>query len=100
MDTLSLALHIFIEWSINFLNLLQLFTWMLKNLESPRYYAPIKWSYNEEIEKSYRNIVREIIKLDKLAMENCTNENVDYNMLFSTTNFKEILDLCYSICES
>ncbi|CXI88336.1 conserved Plasmodium protein, unknown function [Plasmodium berghei] len=78
----------------------KLFTWMLKNLESPRYYAPIKWSYNEEIEKSYRNIVREIIKLDKLAMENCTNENVDYNMLFSTTNFKEILDLCYSICES
>ncbi|ETB56325.1 hypothetical protein YYC_05757 [Plasmodium yoelii 17X] len=78
----------------------KLFKWMLKNLESPRYYAPIKWSYNEDIEKSYRNIVREIIKLDKLAMENCTNENVDYNILFSTTNFKEILDLCYSVCDS
>ncbi|CAD2099780.1 conserved Plasmodium protein, unknown function [Plasmodium vinckei brucechwatti] len=78
----------------------KLFTWMLKNLESPRYYAPIKWSYNEEIETSYGNIVKEIIKLDKLAMENCTNDNVDYNILFSATNFKEILDLCYSICDS
>ncbi|ETW33919.1 hypothetical protein PFTANZ_05373 [Plasmodium falciparum Tanzania (2000708)] len=75
----------------------KLFNWIIKNLESPRYYSPLKWYYGESIEKSYKNVVQEIINIDKSSSIKCVNENVDYNILFSTTNFKDILTLCYSI---
>ncbi|SOV83215.1 conserved Plasmodium protein, unknown function [Plasmodium sp. gorilla clade G3] len=75
----------------------KLFNWIIKNIESPRYYSPLKWNYCESIEKSYKNVVEEIINIDKSSSIKCANENVDYNILFSTTNFKDILTLCYSI---
>ncbi|SPJ12779.1 conserved Plasmodium protein, unknown function [Plasmodium sp. DRC-Itaito] len=75
----------------------KLFSWIIKNIESPRYYSPLKWNYCESIEKSYKNVVEEIINIDKSSSIKCVNENVDYNILFSTTNFKDILTLCYSI---
>ncbi|CRH01522.1 conserved Plasmodium protein, unknown function [Plasmodium relictum] len=75
----------------------RLFNWIIKNLESPRYYSPLKWNFNEQIEKSYQRIAREIINIDKSSEAFCINENVDYNILFSTKNFKDILTLCYSL---
>ncbi|KAI4836868.1 zinc finger protein [Plasmodium brasilianum] len=75
----------------------KLFRWIIKNLEAPRYYSPIKWNPNESIERSYERVVSEIISIDKSTAENCVNENVDYNILFSTINFKDILALCYSV---
>ncbi|CRG94599.1 conserved Plasmodium protein, unknown function [Plasmodium gallinaceum] len=77
----------------------KLFNWIIKNLEAPRYYSPLKWNLNEDIEKSYQKIAREVINIDKSSAEFCINENVDYNILFSTKNFKDILTLCYSIVE-
>ncbi|SBT44021.1 hypothetical protein, conserved [Plasmodium ovale wallikeri] len=75
----------------------KLFNWMVKNLEAPRYYAPVKWSYHENVEKSYEKVIKEILSINEYAMANCTNENVDYNILFSTTNFRDILSLCNSV---
>ncbi|ANQ09809.1 Uncharacterized protein PCOAH_00047140 [Plasmodium coatneyi] len=75
----------------------KLFQWIIKNLESPRYYAPVRWNSREEVETSYQRIVQEIIHIDESSAKNCVNENVDYNVLFSTANFKEILSLCYSM---
>ncbi|SOV19221.1 conserved Plasmodium protein, unknown function [Plasmodium gaboni] len=75
----------------------KLFNWIIKNIESPRYYYPLKWNYCESIEKSYKNLVEEIINIDKSSAIKCVNDNVDYNILFSTNNFKDILTLCYSI---
>ncbi|KJP87709.1 hypothetical protein AK88_02604 [Plasmodium fragile] len=75
----------------------KLFQWIIKNLESPRYYAPVRWNCREAVEKSYQRIVQEIVHIDESSTNNCVNENVDYNVLFSTANFKEILSLCYSM---
>ncbi|SBS86851.1 conserved Plasmodium protein, unknown function [Plasmodium ovale curtisi] len=75
----------------------KLFNWMVKNLEAPRYYAPAKWSYHENVERSYEKVIKEILSINEYAMANCTNENVDYNILFSTTNFRDILSLCNSV---
>ncbi|EDL46260.1 hypothetical protein, conserved [Plasmodium vivax] len=75
----------------------KLFQWIVKNLESPRYYAPVRWNSREGVEKSYQRIVQEIVHIDESSTNNCVNENVDYNILFSTKNFKEILSLCYSM---
>ncbi|SBT77957.1 conserved Plasmodium protein, unknown function [Plasmodium ovale] len=75
----------------------RLFNWMVKNLEAPRYYAPVRWSYHENVEKSYEKVIKEILSINEYAMANCTNENVDYNILFSTTNFRDILSLCNSV---
>ncbi|GAW82682.1 hypothetical protein, conserved [Plasmodium gonderi] len=78
----------------------KLFKWIIKNLESPRFYSPMKWNSSETVEKSYERIINEIVSIDKSSANNCINENVDYNVLFSTSNFKEILSLCYSIQNS
>ncbi|EUD69522.1 hypothetical protein C922_00385 [Plasmodium inui San Antonio 1] len=75
----------------------KLFQWIIKNLESPRYYAPVRWTYREGVEKSYQRIVQEIVHIDESSTNNCVKENVDYNVLFSTENFREILSLCYSM---